>query len=755
MSQWSFQPILNSYLAVAAVAGILAALLLLRPRFGNVTNRRLAWLIGCRVVVILLLIIAMLRPTHVSTSSQPQSAVLILLLDRSRSMQLPAGFDELSRWEAQAKTIEDVQAILANMPERMEVKIYAYDTELHAIEFEDGTVRLPEAADGDQTDIGTALADAVDGELGKRLAGVVLLGDGVQTAFHPRVEMQQAARQLDRRGAPLFTVAFGPVGDLVQSRDVAIENLQDQYTVFVKNELALRGILRVRGFVNQSIPVELLVQKPDGSTETIGPLSLVAREDGQAVPVEMSYIPPEPGRYKLTMRAAEQTGELVTKNNELSAYLRVLEGGLRVLYIEGQLRMEQKFLRRSLDASPDIEVDFLWVDSRLRDRWPLDLTKQFTGETYDVVILGDLDSTALGDASLQALASAIDRGTGLAMLGGYHSFGPGGYRETPLGDVLPIEIDRFERQDFDAAIRGDLHLDGPIKVQPVRPHPVVQLAGGNANQTAWERLPELGGANKFAGVKDGVGVRIVAESSRGEPLVVTGQYGNGRVLAVAVDSTWQWWMQGHQTAHQRFWRQCVLWLAQRDDTDDDEVWVKLDQRRFNPGTRVEFTAGARDATRSPIPDASLSATLASPDGTQTEIRLTRDGDHWRGAVEETTAPGDYVITITASRSEQQIGNARGEFLVYDQDVELSNPATNHGQLARLAAATKDAGGRLIAPEQLPALLTELRDQPPDMEIEVQTKWQLGDTAFDGWLFFLAFTTLLGTEWFFRKKWGLV
>ena len=34
------------------------------------------------------------------------------------------------------------------------------------------------------------------------------------------------------------------------------------------------------------------------------------------------------------------------------AFLRVLEGGLRVLYLEGDLRWEQKFLRRGLDAGP-------------------------------------------------------------------------------------------------------------------------------------------------------------------------------------------------------------------------------------------------------------------------------------------------------------------------------------------------------------------------------------------------------------------
>jgi len=102
-----------------------------------------------------------------------------------------------------------------------------------------------------------------------------------------------------------------------------------------------------------------------------------------------------------------------------------------------------------------------------------------------------------------------------------------------------------------------------------------------------------------------------------------------------------------------------------------------------------------------------------------------------------------------------LGTGRGEFMVFDRDVELSSPAADHEQLARLAAMTSEFGGRVVAPEQVPSLLEDIRDRPPEMEIEVQTKWQLADTARDAWMVFLLFTALLTTEWVLRKKWGLV
>ena len=55
---------------------------------------------------------------------------------------------------------------------------------------------------------------------------------------------------------------------------------------------------------------------------------------------------------------------MVTTNNEMSTFVTVLKGGLNVLYMRGPVRVEQKFIRRSLDPSPDIKVDYVRVDSR-------------------------------------------------------------------------------------------------------------------------------------------------------------------------------------------------------------------------------------------------------------------------------------------------------------------------------------------------------------------------------------------------------
>ncbi len=244
---------------------------------------------------------------------------------------------------------------------------------------------------------------------------------------------------------------------------------------------------------------------------------LRAKQNGEQIKFELSYIPQTPGERKLTLRAEPQAGERITTNNELSTFVNVLEGGLNVLYLEGEPRTEQRFIRRSLASSPDIKVDFQWIDSRDRQHWPINLADKLQSGKYNVYIIGDLDSSAFRPEDLKQLRDDVLHGAGLMMLGGFHSFWAGGYQKTVLTDVLPLEvraIDQLARQDFDAPIREDLHLTptpvpngvGPNKtgviMLPDRRfgyEPPMRLAGPDQNRAAWEKLPPLDGANKFEG----------------------------------------------------------------------------------------------------------------------------------------------------------------------------------------------------------------------------------------------------------------
>jgi hypothetical protein len=456
----------------------------------------------------------------------------------------------------------------------------------------------------------------------------------------------------------------------------------------------------------------------------------------------------------------------------------VRAGGIKVLYLAGTKRVggtpgpEQRFVRASLAQSPDIAVERRVINY---DPTKIDLTDAIRDAKPDVVILDDVDVQGLAPVNWKAIAERVREGAGLLMLGGYHSFGPGGFRETPLADVLPVNLGPAQRQGFGEPLRQDVHLPGPVRIRPAAPlgerHPVMRVEGSQgggprASSKSWDQLPPLDGANRIERRELKPNAQVLAEADDAErhPLLVAGQSGDGRVLAFAGDSTWRWQMAGFGEAHRRFWRQAVLWLAKKDEQNDGNVWIQLARRRAPRGSSVNFQMGAEDAQGSPVDAARFNVTVKTPDGTETNVRPTRgatdddkesesrrDSATWEAFFRETTAPGDYKITITARDAENELGTAEARFVVPAQDMELDRPAAEPSLMAQLAEITKPAGGAALAAEELPDLLKRLAEKPPELKEEVVARI----TYWDSWPFFLTFVGLLGTEWYLRKRWGLV
>jgi uncharacterized membrane protein len=761
--------------AIVVIAAVLVALVWLRPRFGELNRKRWAAIVALRLMVILLTLLAMLRPELVYTKVTPQRAALMLLVDSSRSMQVADSLGDATRWDSVKSLLATAADDLLKLGESWDVAAYRFDADTSPIDISNGQLDLPSTPAGEQTALGAALNDALDRQPSGRVLGMLLLSDGAQRAIAPRdLPPQVAARRMVAENIPLYTFTLGKSGGSERA-DLAIDDLVTNETIFAEAPTEVRGRLRVQGFANQRVPVQLLWESADGM-QVVDTVQIDTGNEDRAVPVVLRHTPTTPGEYKVTVRVEPRDGELVTTNNEAGTFVAVRKGGVNVLYLVGAKRVgggpgpEQRFVRAALAQSPDIVVERRLVNYQPAE---LDLGDLFRRGKIDVVILDDVDARALGYESWQALADRVRAGTGLMMTGGYHSFGPGGHRETPLADVLPVDFGPAQRQNFGEPLRSDVHLAGPVRMRPATPvgagHPIMQLEGSglrvqgsdsnsNLNPESralnpWTELPPLDGANLIdrRELKRNASVLAEADDDARHPLLVAGQSGDGRTLAFAGDTTWRWQLQGFGEAHRRFWRQCVLWLAKKDEQTEGRVWIRLAGRRVLRGTRVDFTLGAEDTQGEPVDTARFDVVVATPSGDELAVRPTKSGDGWAAIFRDTATPGDYRIQATARDGEQELGTAEARFLVPDQDIELDRPAAEPSLMAQLAEMTAAAGGQALAPEELPALLARLAAQPPKLEEEVIAK----RTYWDTWPFFLVFVGLLGAEWFLRKRWGLV
>ena len=100
MSGWYFDPVFNSTtLVVALGAALLAALMFLSPELRRMRRGRRYTLLGLRLAIFLLVVLAMFRPVHVYQETKPLPATVIVLADRSKSMQVEDELGGQSRWD--------------------------------------------------------------------------------------------------------------------------------------------------------------------------------------------------------------------------------------------------------------------------------------------------------------------------------------------------------------------------------------------------------------------------------------------------------------------------------------------------------------------------------------------------------------------------------------------------------------------------------------------------------------------------------
>ncbi len=754
-----FLPV-GGYWYVALVAILLVVLALgISPWHVKLSPGRRAVLKVLRLLSILLLLLALLRPTLVFTHATPEEATLMLLIDRTRSMTVGDSLDNRTRYEALKLMLGEAADELERLQQNWRVEAFTFADTLEPVTVgADGRLALPPLPEGEQTAIGYSLQEVLENLADERLRGVIVLSDGAQRAVPPRdAAAQLVARLYAAEQIPLYTFSFGQPGSSDRS-DLAIDDLLVNSTVFANAPVEVRGQLRAEGYNNRNVRVQLLWENAAGEMEVVDTRQQAIVTDPSLTPLVLEHTPTEPGEYKVTLRTETPEGELITTNNESSTFVTVREGGIKVLYLSGTAYIgggpgiEQGKVRGALAASPDILVTHRQLDYAPSQ---IGMTEQFAPGKYDVVMLDNVDKLALNARSWQALADAVRQGTGLYMGGGFHSFGPGGFLTTPLHDVLPIVIGPAENQNFNEPIRDDMHIAGPLVMEPTplgKQNPIIRLGREGDLVEQWRALPPLDGANRFTRLKSNSQVLLQSVGPQPHPLLVVGQAGAGRTVAFAGDSTWRWQLEGKGEELRRFWRQVVLYLARKDGNQAGEVWIALDGRRVTRGGRLDIEVGVSPPGGEGANQVELAMVVIGPDGVPVPMTPNPSAEgKWLTTFTGTDQPGDYQVQVTATLNGQTFGSARARFLVPRQDLELDRPGADPALMAQMAKLTEPSGGMSYAPEELPSLIRKLADTPPEIRTEVTER----RTYWDTWQFLLVFVTVVGTEWYLRKRWGLV
>jgi uncharacterized membrane protein len=746
--EFRFDVTTASLVATVLVAAVVALAVLtyrrVRVNEGRLRDRII--LTSLRIVALALVLFCLFRPTLIVRAAVDQQNVVAVLLDDSRSMQIPD-------WNGQARGAYLREQFGA--PDSPLLKSLSTKFLVRTFRFSSTANRMASGKDltftGPQTKLSTALDGARDELAGLPVAGVVLVSDGADTTDS---SLDPALLGLKAQKIPVFTVGVG--GEQLP-RDVQIDRVNTPRSVLKDASLLVDVVVRNTGYAGRTVTVDV-----EDEGRIIGSQQVQLPSDGSPASVRVRATATESGPRLFRFRVAPQEGELVTQNNVRESLVNVRDAREQILYFEGEPRWEMKFLRRAVADDKNLEVVTLQrtADNKFMRLFgndpenPDELEGGFpkTREElfrYRGLILGSVEAGIFSGDQLQMIAEFVEkRGGGLLMLGGARSFGEGGYGGTPVADALPLAIDPKTR----ASDPGPLMR---LKITPTRQgqaHAVAQIAESEeASLKRWSELPAVSATNAPLPVKPGATVLLNGTDERGRtvPVLVSQRYGRGKSIAQTLQETWQWQMHAsiplEDMTHEHYWRQLLRWVI---DGVPDQVDVHMSRDRVEPGEAVTIEAAIVDKRFVELNDASVVATVAQPNGKTMTVPMQWTGEHdgqYRGTFVSTDA-GAYEVNVDATRAGgQRVGTGVAYVRAAASEAEFFDPTMHSAPLRRIADET---GGRFYTPANAQGLAEDIRYAGRGVtSIEERELWNMP-------IVLLALMGIVCAEWGYRRVVGL-
>jgi len=739
-------------LLVLATAG--AVTLALRGLRGEPRGLRRTTLLALRSAAALLALFALVEPAVELLQTARVRNRFAVLVDTSRSMRFPLEAGGPSRAEAAAALLRGHRGELSRLSDRVDVEFYGFAGDLAPAAAEAVERGLP--ATGGKTDVLGALGAVAAGAggasgSGRKLAGALVVSDGADNAALAQGLTPAAQARLKALGFPVNAVAVGRDAP----HDLAIERVAVDDFAFVRNKVTVEATLRARGYSGQDVQVVL---RREGSVVASTTVRLERGRDTYAVP--LTFSPDETGTFVFTVSTPVLPGEVVTENNARSFVLRVIRDRVRVLLVAGRPSWDVRFLRGLLKQDPNVDLVSFFILRTNNDNpgpqeelslIPFPVTEIFGEQlhTFDAVIFMNF---AYGpyrgleiDRYLPNLRDYVRSGGALAMVGGEQSFGDGGYGDTALAEILPVQpLDGQPEAEVEASLR--LTPEG-------RRHPVTALVPGEgASEALWSSLPPVTAVNLTRALSPGQGASVLLEAptvlseGRPAPLVAVRQVGQGRTLAVATDASWRWGFLaaesgGGDRAYMRFWNSALRWLVK--DPALAPLQVEPDAPTVEPGSPVGVTVTAHGNDFGPAAGSKVSADLVAEDGRRAAHGEAVAGPDGTARIElSPPGPGAYKIV---SRTEGSKEEATAAVAVRGSGPEDADASPRPALLRALAEAT---GGAFAAVpgDRMP----RLRLSDPEV-VEVGRRRAV--PIWDRWWTIAALASVLAAEWILRRRWG--
>ncbi|TVQ89930.1 MAG: hypothetical protein EA397_13295 [Deltaproteobacteria bacterium] len=626
------------------------------------------------------LVVALARPAWVEEEGRQEPGRLAVLIDASRSMQVQ------EQGEPRHKLVDRVIRSLSGD----DLDFYHFGGELKA--------GLPTTYELPTTDIESALNVLADRVAGEKLAGVVLITDGLDRGLLRRRYQREENPAPPLVPGALTIYQIGSPGDL---KDLAVRGVDSGGFAFRSEPFNITARLSSTGYAGRRVTASLT---RDGKPVTAQSVTLDDQGEAQVV---FKVRPDAVGRFAYEVSVPVFEDDAVPSNNVAPVVVQVVRDRMSVLQVAGAPSFDVKFLRRFLKGDPSVDLvsffilrteeDIAGTDYQNRElsliQFPYSELFSTELHRFDIIIFQNFDHERYfrpgeADRLLDNIRRFVEEdGKGFVMIGGDLSFDLGGYGGTYVERMLPVDLGVRGAQADSKAVRPALTQEG-------RRHPVTRLVPDAAeNDVWWGRLPELSGVNKVRQASSGATVLLEHPSIQGDdgrpmPILSVAEAGKGRAMALTGDSSWRWSLgeaaegRGNQ-AYLRFWKNSFRWLIK--DPSTNRVTVDTPRENYGMGDTVRLIVRARDTGFSPLARADVKVTVTGPAGKE-ELQGVTTADGEVALEIEATDRGAHRVRAEVSARGRLIGQDETVYAVTTRDPELDEVVPDAAFLRWLAGS---------------------------------------------------------------------
>ena len=596
------------------------------------------------------------------------------------------------------------------------------------------------ASDQPSTAIGESLRQVLQEPRSQSLGGVLLITDGGNNRGSSPIEAAQIAKE---QHVPLFIYGVG----VTSPPDIEVTEVTTQRLAFIGERLEVRAHIVSRNIDDRPSSVTL---KADGEVVDHREVSIGGYREQDIL---LHLLPNQAGEVKLEVAVPVRDEEAGKENNTAATTVRITDRKFNVLLIEREPRWDFRYLLDYLQRDPRLDVKCVMIDGEPGlDRLPNSPflpaipTSREAMFKSQVLILGDVNPSDLGQERMQMVADWVEAGGGIIFLAGA-GYNPTAYAGTPLEPLLPVV----------APTTGPATWKSPREAEPFaleltpqgRRSAYLQMDSDPAvNKHIWDSFPGIHWAAPVARVKPGAEVLLVdpRPASAGRygslPVFAMQGYGSGKCVYFGSDETYRWRSKTGEKYYSILWGQIMQTLAlQLLDNASSLTQLKTDRKQYAVGDKVQIAGNVYSADYAPLIVPGIDGVLTiskmpgDPAPKTTPLNLV--------ALEKNSFHGEFIPKEPGSYTFHTLRDPAGllKFDVLDNNLERTQTALDERLLQGMAAA---AGGRFLREEDLHHLPEWI--SATTTRVATYRKVDLYDSA---WIL-TGLLTLLLAEWLMRR-----